>query len=470
MFQKIKTLEAIARQLEPSVSQRNQIFNKTTDYSNRFIDGLEESPGYTKGECKNLKSLKFGEEGKNFDELLAILENEVDAIGINSASGGHLGYIPGGSLWASALGDMLAAVGNRYAGVAYSSPGAVAMENQLIRWLCKLVGYPETAHGNLTSGGSIANLIAVKTARDHHKINSTNVKKSVIYITQQCHHCIGKALNITGLHEAVLRTIEMNDRYQMEVGNLQKQIEKDKADGLTPFLVVATAGTTDTGAIDPLEAIADICLEHKVWFHVDAAYGGFFMLVDEMKNKFKGIERSDSMVMDPHKTLFMPYGSGVVLVKNRGHLLDSNTQKANYMKDAYGFEEISPADCGPELSKHFRGLRMWLPLHLHGIQPFRANLEEKLLLCHYFHEKVGELGFETGPKPQLSVAMFRCSNDKKNLQTQQLIVKLHEDGRLFFSSTTIGEKLWIRCAVVSFRTHLREMELALRMIEDAAGK
>lgn len=462
----ITELEKTARLLEPDAAFRASVTKKAGAYISRFISTLPETPGYQEGTCNRLRSMQIGEEGKPFDELLKILEDEVDTAGINSASGAHLGYIPGGGIWASSVADWLAAATNRYAGIAYSSPGAVAMENKLIRWLSSLAGYPATAHGNLTSGGSIANLTAIKTARDFHNISSENVKKSAVYLTEQTHHCIHKALNTTGLHEAVIRVIPVNSHFQMDPGALQKRLEADLSEGLKPFLVIGTAGTTDTGAVDPLDQIADLAQKHGLWFHVDAAYGGFFMLAPGQREKFRGIERSDSLVMDPHKTLFIPYGSGVVLVRDRRALVNSYSHKAAYMQDAYSAEELDPSDCGPELSKHFRGLRMWLPLHLHGLKPFRANLEEKILLCRYFHDEIRKMGFETGPEPQLSITLFRLPGDENNTANRRLMEALITDGRYFFSSTMIGEKLWIRCAVASFRTHLREIDGALQMIRE----
>ena len=392
----------------------------------------------------------------------------MDHIGISSASGKHLGYIPSGGIWSSAVADMLAAAANRYTGIYYSSPGSVIMENQIIKWLCSLVGYPSGSHGNLTSGGSIANLIAIKTARDFYKINSDNIKKSVIYFTKHVHHCIHKALNITALHEAVHRIIPMDEDFRMDTTALQNTLEADKRAGLNPFLVIATAGTTDTGAIDPLDKIADLCSEYNTWFHIDCAYGGFFILVDEIKEKFKGIERSDSLVMDPHKSMFIPYGSGIVLVKNTEALLKSFSHTASYMQDSYDLDvdEINPTDCSPELTKHARGLRIWLPLHLHGLEPFRVNLQEKLLLTKYFHEAIKQIGFETGPDPQLSITLFRFPAKNVNEFNQKLVDSLHDDGRYFFSSTEINGELWIRCAVLSFRTHLEEIKQALEMIRE----
>lgn len=248
------------------------------------------------------------------------------------------------------------------------------------------------------------------------------MKKTVIYFTHHVHHCVLKALNITGLHEAIRKTIPVNENFQMDHQFLRNEIEKYKESGLTPFMVVATAGTTDTGAIDPLNSIADICLKHQLWFHVDAACGGFFILLEEIKEKFKGIERADSLVMDPHKSLFIPYGLGMVLVRDQYTLLDSNSHKATYMQDAYGLKEINPSDCSPELSRHFRGLRIWRPLHLHGINVFKVNLEEKILLCRYFHESIKAMGFETGPLPELSITLFRYPVKEKDKFTRNYLM------------------------------------------------
>lgn len=461
----LKDLEILVRQLEPGLKERDAIMDKTTRYVNDYIARLPEMPSYQQGNLDMLESLAITEDGKSFDDLLNILRQEVDSVGINTASGAHLGFIPGGGLWVSAVADMLAAATNRYSGVAYSCPGAVKIENQLIEWLRSIVGYPVGAHGNLTSGGSIASLIAVKTARDFHKINSSNVRQSVIYFSEQMHHCMLKAFSITGVHEAVSRPIPMNESFQMDVDALETQIESDIAEGLNPFMIVGSAGTTDTGAIDPLDRIADLCEKHDIWFHVDGAYGGFFVLVDELKEKFRGIERSDSVVLDPHKTLVLPYGSGAVLIRHRDRLTDAFSQSASYMKDTYAVEDLNPADVSPELTKHFRGLRMWLPLHLHGVKPFRANLQEKYLLCQYLHRSLTSMGLETGPEPQLSVAIFRFPGD--NDVNQRLLEAILSDGRVFLTSTTIKEKLWIRCAVVSHRSHMAEVQLALETIRES---
>ena len=294
-------------------------------------------------------------------------------------------------LFPAALGDLLADVGNRYVGVRYAAPAASQMERSLIQWMSGLVGYPATAGGDLTSGASIANLEGIVTARDAVGMRSADVPRSVVYLTSQTHHCIEKALRVAGLAECVIRRVELDDHMRMRPDRLDAQIRADVAAGLHPWLVVATAGTTDTGAVDPLATIADIADAHDLWLQVDAAYGGFFILTAQGRRGFTGIERSRTVVMDPHKGLFLPFGSGALIVRDEQQLADAHWYSASYLDDAResggGF---SSADLSLELSRPFRGLRLWLPLKLCGLAPFRAALDEKLLLARYFHSQLSE--------------------------------------------------------------------------------
>ena len=215
------------------------------------------------------------------------------------------------------------------------------------------MGYPEDASGNLASGGSIGNLIAIVTARDYKNIESLNISKSVIYLTSQVHHCVQKAIRIAGLKQAQITYIPVDENFKMDTKILRQQIQDDIESGKNPFLLIGSAGTTDVGAIDPLDKLADIANEFDLWFHVDGAYGGFFNLTEDGKKKLKGIERSDSLVIDPHKGLFLSYGLGAVLIKNVKAQQDAHFYQANYMQDALlNTEEISPADLSPELTKH----------------------------------------------------------------------------------------------------------------------
>ncbi len=470
MIDKIKNLEKIARQLEPSKAKRREWNQAIQAYGDDFLDHFNKKTTFVVNETlgKGILDYPIEENPKDISVLLKAIKENIDTPNLNPASGGHFGYIPGGGLFTTALGDYLAAVTNRYAGIFFACPGSVRMENGLIRWMCKLVGYPKSALGNLTSGGSIANLMAITTARDKKRIKAKDIDKSVIYLTRQAHHCIQKALRIAGLQEAIIRYIPMDHRFKMRVEVLEKTLVADKTKGLRPFMIIGSAGTTDTGAIDPLEAIGRLAHKHDVWFHVDAAYGGFLILAKTIKPLFKGIELSDSLAIDPHKGLFIAYGLGALLIKDVKALYASNHHQANYMQDSFSAnEEVSPADLSPELTKHFRGLRLWLSLQLFGTGPFSAALEEKVWLCRYFYEEVQKLGFEVGPYPELTIIIFRYipKTGAANAFNQQIIEAIKQDGRIFLSSTTIDETFWIRFAVMSFRTHLEQVNLALKILK-----
>ena len=471
MLNKIKHLEQIAEKLEPLATERSNWNKAVQKYADNFLDDFNQKNTFvvSKEMGSAIYNFPIEENGKPIEEILECLKENVDTPNLNPASGGHFGYIPGGGVYTTALGDYLAAVTNRYAGIFFASPGGVRMENLLLRWMCKMVDYPEDALGNLTSGGSIANLSAIATARDFKNIKARDIEKCVVYMTHQLHHCIQKSLRIAGMSECIVRYIPMDENFKMLPKELKQQIEADMAANLIPFMVFASAGTTDTGSLDPLGAIGEIARDHDVWYHIDAAYGGFFMLSNELKPAFKGTELSDSIAIDPHKGLFLSYGIGAVLIKNTNALYHTHHYTASYMQDAFTLEEDpSPADLSPELTKHFRGLRMWLSLQLMGVAPFRAALEEKVLLCNYFYKEVQKLGFEVGPRPELSIAIFRFTpaTADANVFNLELIEKFKADGRVFLSSTTIDNIVWLRFAVLSFRTHLRQVDLTLELLKE----
>lgn len=473
MVKRLKELEKASRLLEPNSGERKEVRKKVITYSEKFLNDIEKIKAYnvTIGKGIDLLASSIDEKPIGIEKALQLIEKNVDFPGLNPASGGHLAYIPGGGIYYSALGDYLADIFNRYAGVFYASPGAVRMENMLIKWMAGIVCFPKTAAGNLTSGGSLANLMGIVTARDAKNISSANITKSVIYLTKQVHHSVDKAIRIAGLKECVIRHVPMNARYKMEVNELQNLMEADKKNKLNPFLVIASAGTTDVGAIDPLEDIGNLAKKNNLWYHIDAAYGGFFLLTDDGKRKLKGIELADSLVIDPHKGLFLPYGLGVILVRDAKKLRESHYYQAQYLQDALGAEEDSPADLSPELTKHFRGLRLWLPLKLMGLKPFRACLEEKLLLAKYFHAEIQKLGFEAGEEPELSVVTYRYvpENGDANMFNKKLLEAVVADGRIFISSTMIDGKFTLRFACLSFRTHLKQVDILLKILKEKVG-
>lgn len=469
LINKIKALQNVSKALEPDRSERDALLREISNYSNEFIEALPDEKAFS-NEKDTPGAFKVNGKTKSIEEIITLYRDEVAAKGINPASGGHLGYIPGGGIYSSALADYLVDVTNDYVGMHFSSPGGVAIEHELLDWMKSIFGFPKSSIGNLASGGSIANLIALTAARDKHQIKNERITKSVIYVSPQVHHCIHKAIRIIGLEDVVINYLNLDDKSRIDAEDLQLKIEKDRQIGLNPFMVIASAGTTDTGAIDPLMRISEIAKKHELWYHIDAAYGGFFILTDEKRAAFKGIEQADSLVVDPHKGLFLPYGLGAVLVKDKQSVYKSHVYRANYMQDAVADESpVNPADVSPELTKHFRSLRLWLPLQLHGIEPFVACLDEKLLLTTYFRNELKNIGFELGPEPDLSVSYFwyPIEDGDENEFNEKLLKELHKDGEVFLSSTIIDEKFVIRMAILSFRTKLETIDKAIAMIKRA---
>ncbi len=474
MLECLRRLERAARPLEPGASRRRGLRDAAVASSERFLRRIGTLKAFddASGTGLRLADAPIRERGRPVAEVIALLEREVVRPGGNPAAPGHLAYIPGGGLYHSALGDFLAAVSNKYAGISFTGPGAVRMEHLLIRWTADLLGYPASAGGAIASGGSIATLSAVVAAREAHRLRAADYPRAAVYLTAQAHHCLEKALRLAGLGEAPVRRVPMDAGFRMRPDALAQAIAADRAAGLQPWLIIAAAGTTDTGAVDPLDAIASIAARERCWFHVDAAYGGFFLLTEHGRTALRGIERSDSVILDPHKGLFLPYGSGIVMARDEQALAAAHHYEGAYMQDAERDPgDASPAELSPELSKHFRALRMWLPLLLVGTGPFRAALEEKLLLARYFHEEVGALGFEVGPPPELSIATFRwappgmaaAEADRLN---QALVDGVRRDGRVFLSSTIVDGRFTLRMAALAFRTHRRTIDLALRVLRE----
>ena len=472
-------LEARARLLEPDAPVRRQWLRAAADYAEAWLERLPELPGYVPDDesaAAALSARPIPEEPVGIDRVLMALGQGVDRVGVNESAGHFFGYIPGSGTYPGALGDYLAAVTNRYVGVRAAGPGAVRLERQVLSWIAGWLGYPETAGGDLTSGGSIATLTAIVTAREAAGVEPEDIRRTVVYLTEQTHHAVSKALRIAGLGRAACRVVPLDTNHRMRPDALGSAVQEDLRSGLRPWLLVTSAGTTDTGAVDPLDALADIAQAHGLWFHVDAAYGGAFALCEEGKRILAGIERSDSVVFDPHKGLFLPWGSGVVLVRDRDAMVRAHTYEASYLGDFAATrddQDPSPADVSPELTRPFRGLRLWLTLQLAGVSAMRAAVEEKLWLARYFHQRLGELDpFEVGPPPDLSVVTFRWvpRGHDPNIANRRLVDALQADGRIYLSSTTIRGRLTLRLAILNARTHVEHVERALSVIQEVARR
>jgi aromatic-L-amino-acid/L-tryptophan decarboxylase len=258
---------------------------------------------------------------------------------------------------------------------------------------------------------------------------------------------------------------------RMDPGALDAMVRADRADGLRPFLVVPSAGTTNTGAIDPLDAVADVAAEHGLWMHVDAAYGGFFQLTDRGRQWFRGIDRADSITLDPHKGLFLPYGMGSLVVRDGAALRDAHFEGAAYLQDLAAEEELPNfTEYSPELSRANRGFRLWLPPAVHGVSAFREALDEKLDLAGYLADAFRDDDrIELCWEPQLTVIPFRLAGADDDTQ-REFLARINASKRVFLSSTMIGGRYVLRVCIVSHRTHKDRIDECIEIVGRAADE
>jgi aromatic-L-amino-acid decarboxylase len=421
-----------------------------------------------------LRSLREAppEQGTDFRSLLQFFMDTIVPVSINTAHPAYIGYIPGGGLYPSAVADFLGAATNRFTGAWFAAPAAVRLEANVLEWFAQWMGYPVGARGILTSGGSLANFSAVVTARKY--LLGDDLSRGTVYASDQTHHCVMKVAGLAGIPERNFRLLGADDRYRAVPQVFEDAIRADREEGLRPFLLVGNAGTTNTGAVDPLPDLATLAKTYGLWFHVDAAYGGFFNLCEKGRKKLTGIEKSDSLVLDPHKGLFLPYGSGSLLVREGELLRRAHLLSAEYMQDHPTPEgEFSAADYSPELSRPYRGLRVWLPLKFFGIRAFRENLAEKLELAEWLHQRLRqEPGCECLSVPDLSVVPFRFRPKSGDIDefNRRLLKNIIKSQKLFLSSTLLKGRFVLRACILSFRTHHAEVEEAFEIIASEAKK
>ena len=410
------------------------------------------------------------EEGTDFGAVLDFLMNKAIPASMTHPHPSFMGYIPAGGLFPSAVADFIAAATNRYVGVSFAAPALARLEKILLDWFIDWMGYPDSARGILTSGGSLANFSAIVTARKH--LLGDDLSKGIIYMSNQTHHCVMKVASQAGIPEKNIRRLEVDENFCARPEYFERAIKKDLKKGLKPFLLVGNAGTTNTGAVDPLEELGDVAKRHGLWFHLDAAYGGFFNLCEAGKGALKGIESSDSVVLDPHKGLFIPYGTGSLLVRDGELLRRAHVMSADYIQDhPIPEHEWDAADYSPELSRSFRGLRVWLPIKLFGMRAFRENLAEKLELARWIYGRlVDEPGFECLSHPQLSAFAFRYHPKKgdKDVFNRKLLKTIVASKKLYLSSTRLNGEFVLRMCILGFRTHKPEVERAFELIKTTA--
>ncbi len=410
------------------------------------------------------------EQGGELEPLLDSLFDEWIPRSYTTVSPGYMAYIPAGGIYPAALADLVSNIVNRYTGVWDAAPALVQLEANALNWIRDWMQFPETTRGLFTTGGSMAIFNAVAAARE--KLLGTDIRFGTVYVSSQTHHSIEKAARLAGIAHDRVRTIPVDSDYRMKTDVLANAIASDRASGLTPFFVVSNAGSTNTGAVDPINEIADIAADQGLWHHVDGAYGGFFHMVPELRPLLAGLPRGDSLTLDPHKGLFLPYGTGCLLVRDGEALRALHSSTAGYLPDNQ-LEFYDPAQYGPDLSRGFPGLRVWLTLKIFGAARYRAAIREKRELALWAASEVAAIpGVVMDAMPQLSLFAFHLegqgleTRELQNTATRELMTRVTKRGRVMLTGSQDGDRYIGRVCILSFRTRRAHALMAVQDIRE----
>jgi aromatic-L-amino-acid/L-tryptophan decarboxylase len=448
-----------------------------------FLASLPERP-VTPGESPSIlrQVLKtdepLGEYGSNPEFLL---KHIAELLFDHSLHNGHprfWGYITSSAAPIGALGDLLAAAVNPNAGAWALSPAATEIEVQTVRWIAELIGYPTHGSGLLVSGGNMANficLLVARTARAGWDVRKSGLRHSSgrqlrVYTSSETHTWIQKAADLAGLGTDAIRWIPADDEHRVNIEELRRQIAKDREQGDLPFLVVGTAGSVSTGAIDPLRELAAVCRESGAWFHVDGAYGAFAAAVPGFSSQFCGLGEADSVAVDPHKWLYAPLEAGCVLVRNP----DVLRQTFSYHPPYYHFDQevVNYFEQGPQNSRGFRALKVWLALRQVGRSGYVRMIGDDIQLAQELSRQLAKETELEVLTQSLSITTFRyvpselkiqCGNgdteEYLNQLNQELLGRLEKCGKLFLSNAYIGGRFALRVCIVNFRTSLEDISI-----------
>ena len=421
-----------------------------------------------------LRNIDIPEKGRPVNEVVDEMEKEVFRYCGNPNHPRFFGFVPGPASCVSWLGDIMTAAYNIHAGGSRLAPTVNCIEQNVIHWLTGLAGFGEKAGGVFVSGGSMANITALTAARDR-KLTEETLHLGTAYVSDQTHSSVAKGLRIIGITPGRLRVIPTDDHYRMRTDLLADAIEEDITNNLIPFVVVGTAGTTNTGSIDPLREIAAVCRKHDMWFHIDGALGGSVLLSKNHRDMLDGVELADSLSWDAHKWLFQTYGCAAILVNDVADLERSFAVTPEYLRDLDNSNDmLNMYDIGIELTRPARGLKLWLTLQVLGSELMGSAIDQGFQLARWAQEAVeSKENWETVAPAQMAMFNFRYApedldEEQKNEINERISARLNESGYAAIFTTVLKGKTVLRLCAIHPETTRDDIQTTISMLDKYA--
>ncbi len=429
------------------------------------------SPG--REELEGLLREELPEEGQDPQAVLDQVEADILPNTMRVDHPRFFGFVPGPNNFVSVLADTLAAGFNVFSGTWISGAAAAQTELVVVDWLRELCGLPETAGGLFTSGGSMASVTGLAAAR--HAVLDDEVEGAVAYCSDQTHTSVDRALRLLGFGPDQLRRLPHDEAYRLDPEALAEAVRADRAAGRRPFCVIANAGTTNTGAVDPLPRLADVADEHDLWLHVDGAYGAAAVICERGQERLSGVDRADSLTLDPHKWLFQPFEIGGVLVRDQQHLRRAFQIQAEYLEDAIGeFDEVNYSDYGIQLTRSFRALKLWMTLKVFGRRAVATAVERGFDRADQAEALLRSWdGWEVVTPSQMGILTYRyapdaLSADQADALTRRLPKALRDEGTAMVTKTTLEGRPALRLCPINPRTSADDVRQTLTVLDRLA--